>query len=313
MRMIAKDPAGRPSLTEVVAELERFDGLARTQPGRQRIAVLVRKPEVSLWQLDPLSARPPRLLLGPEELGSPVAILPTPDDGWLLLANEGDLAAHGGAFVRRLSADGQTLARYANRGIGPGEVTHAAAMALAPDESVLVIDRDSRRIHRYRSGGGYLAGFGGRGRGRGSFEDPRALAVHHDGKIDVLDAGTNQVQRLHPDGRYDTRWALSGNSREGELLRLTGMHRSAEGRLILAEADTPSLRIIEPNGNLGQTLAFPDANAVRGWVDVVSDPDGAIYVAPRGSTSIARFRGDGELEPVVESPFPIAQLLLLNG
>jgi serine/threonine-protein kinase len=76
MRMIAKDRGERPSLAEIIAELERVEGSALSAPGRPRLAVLVREPEASLWQLDLSGVRPPRLLLGPEELGLPAAILP---------------------------------------------------------------------------------------------------------------------------------------------------------------------------------------------------------------------------------------------
>jgi eukaryotic-like serine/threonine-protein kinase len=318
MRMIAKEPGERPTLSEALSVLEAFDGSLRGAPERDRLLVLVHEPEASLWQLDPSGVRPARLLMGADELGVPHALLPLPErGGWVILASERDLAAQGDAFVRSVGPDGQLLARFAPRGVGVGEVTRPVAIAVTPDGGVLLVDRDSRRVHRYRGDGSFLASFGGRGPGRGRFEDPQVLAVAHDGKIYLLDSGSRQVQRLHPDGAYDTRWAFLGDARASEQRRLNALHLCADGRLVIADADTPALRVIQPGGALGATIPLPDRSYGIGVLDVGSDTAGSLYVAARGSTTILRYppAGANPVGPdaIVESPAPIAQMLVVTN
>lgn len=311
MRMLAKDPALRPNLAEVLAVLQSQDGYAFAAEGRDRWWVLVRDPEPGLWQLDASGARPPRMVLGAEELGEPQALAAVPEGGWVVLASERGLMHPGGFFARRLSVEGQTMVRFAPRGVGVGQVTQPLAIVVAPDSSVLLLDRGSRRVQRYRLDGSFMAAFGGRGVGRGRFEDPRALAVDAGGKVYVLDSASRQVQRFHPDGRYDTRWAFLADAQQPEMRRLNGLQVTRDGRLLIAEVDTHSVRIIDSGGAVSASVALPAGLQGEGLVDLASDGAGGWLAALRGCKQVAHFDARGVHVGSVTAPAPIVQMLLV--
>ena len=105
-------------------------------------------------------------------------------------------------MIHKLAPDSATLATFGGYGVKLGEFLYPVAAAVAPDDSVLVLDAETHLVQRSDNNGKYLSSFGGQGDGEGTFNKPRNLCVGHDGAIYVLDYGNRQVQRFSADGRY---------------------------------------------------------------------------------------------------------------
>ena len=90
-------------------------------------------------------------------------------------------------MIHKLAPDGATLATFGGYGVKSGEFLYPVAAAVAPDDSVLVLDAETHLVQRSDNGGKYLSSFGGQGDGEGTFNKPRNLCVGHDGAIYVLD------------------------------------------------------------------------------------------------------------------------------
>src|SRR5690606_7741385 len=111
-------------------------------------------------------------------------------------------------MIHKLAPDGSPLLSFGSYGMQPGEFLYPASVAVAPDDTVYVLDSETHLVQRFTNDGRFLASFGGRGKGHGTFDDPRVITVDQAGNVYVLDYGNRQVQRLSAEGTYQTRWAF---------------------------------------------------------------------------------------------------------
>ncbi len=75
-------------------------------------------------------------------------------------------------------------------------------VAVAPDGSVLVLDRGGHTVHRFSADGADLGVWGARGTGHGELWRPAAIQVDHQGRVIVLDHGNHRAQMFQPDGTW---------------------------------------------------------------------------------------------------------------
>lgn len=322
MQMIQKEPAARPSLAEIDYRLQ--EGFAADEPEpRSRLLCAVEAPHGAALRILDTGGNLHKAL------GDVGAALPAPPQacvgdslGNLYVAVlEENSPSSDYPMLHKLSPSGALLLSFGHYGMRPGEFLRPVALAVAPDDSLWVLDAETHRAEHFSSGGDYLGGFGGPGAGAGRFNDPRDLLLSTQGELFVLDYGNRQVQHFAADGTYINRWAFRASDapnteRESSgvdaLRLLSGIALSSTGELYLNEAlsgkvhrigtkagtlDTFSLRRAESDTYRSETL-----------VDLGVDEVGNLFTAERGGSAIHKYGPSGELLATLETCAPILQL-----
>ncbi len=215
-------------------------------------------------------------------------------------------------MIAKRSPEGHVVATFGSYGMQPGELLYPAALAVALDGTVYVLDSETHTITRFDPDGVVLGRFGGRGHGQGSFNDPRQLLVGPEGHVFVLDYGNRQVQRLSADGAYETRWAFRlGGDRPGMRL-LDGFTVGRDGALYVSDATSGKIRSVTPAGKLGTTYAFEklQGEASDQLLDMGVDSANVLYVARRGGHLIRKYAPSGALLDTVETYAPVVHMLV---
>src|SRR5690606_10036712 len=151
----------------------------------------------------------------------------------------------------KLAPNGEPLLSFGPYGMKPGEFLYPVSLAVAPDDTLYVLDAETHLVQRFDPEGNFLLSFGGRGPGRGLFNEPRTVTVGRDGGVYVLDHGNRQVQRFDADGRYETRWAFRMGSDQEGMRVLDGVTVDADGNLYVSDATGGKIRKITPAGKVG--------------------------------------------------------------
>jgi len=315
MQMIRKEPEARPSLAEVEYRLGEPLELPVLE-SKSRLLCAVEAPGGALRILD--TGGNLHSLLG--DLGR---ALPAPPQacagdahGHLYVAVT-EAAGLGGdyAMIHKLAADGTPLGSFGRYGMRPGEFLRPVALAVAPDDSLWVLDAETHRLEHFRADGHHLGGFGGAGAGEGRFNDPRDLLIDPHGELFVLDYGNRQVQHFGPDGDYKNRWAFrvpGGTPEDGVagFRQLSGFALSRGGDLYLREAASGKVHRIASRGGAFGTLSLGPADdpSPDTLVDLGVDDAGNLFTAERGGSAIRKYGPSGDLLATLETYAPIVQM-----
>ncbi len=290
MRMLEKDPARRPDLTEVIRVLKNLP-VAET-------------PELTQDHLLALAVEAPggklRLV---NQKGLPVRAFGRQGANDLAVDREGYLWVVHFEFtdqrgmIRRFSPEGEEVLATGTYGLKLGEFFNPVAIACGQNDRVYVLDSESQAITRLTLEGRAELRFGGRGPGRGSFQNAVQIAVGKE--VFVLDLDARQIQRLDTEGNYKDRLVLAVSADDPTPRRLSGLGLDASGNLLIYDADSEKVRVLSPQGKLLASYPLPlaedeDAGAI---VDLAGSPDGVIYALRRGSPRIYRLASEeGPLE-----------------
>lgn len=315
MQMVAKEPEARPSLAEIeyrlaerieLPELEHKSRLlcaVEAPRGTLRVLDTIGNPHGSLNDIGASLPAPPQACVGDSHGNFFVAVTETAESGV------------GYPMIHKLAPDGTPLSAFGNYGMKAGEFLRPVALAVAPDDSLWVLDAETHRLEHFQGDGVYLGGFGGAGEGEGRFNDPRDLLVNAHGELFVLDYGNRQVQHFDPGGHYKNRWAFRASGKDAAqgteaLRRLSGFTLSSTGDLYLREALTGKVHKIAPRGGALDTLSLgqPDTPRPDTLVDMGVDEVGNLFSAERGGSAIRKYAPSGELLAILETYAPILQL-----
>ncbi len=96
--------------------------------------------------------------------------------------------------------EGDKIRDMGPRGKGEGQFDIPLDAAIAPDDSLVVLDAGNFRVQVFDKSGNFVRAFGSVGNGVGQFARPRGIAVDPDGNIYVSDASFNNVQVFSPQG-----------------------------------------------------------------------------------------------------------------
>ncbi|MEU8466321.1 serine/threonine protein kinase [Streptomyces sp. NPDC029006] len=212
----------------------------------------------------------------------------------------GTLTTVAGDGLRGFAGDGADATR--------GRLGFPAALAVAPDGSVLIADEMNHRIRRIDPSGviDTVAGDGSRAGGddgdgdggpadRARLDAPCAVAVDGAGALYIGEAGGHRVRRVGADGVVSTVVAASGRRGgpgtvdAGEAFLPAGLAVDPAGQLYIADPVGRRVLLLCTDGTL-RVLAVPrgtDADAGTGatavdWsapCAVAVDGQGAVYVA----------------------------------
>ncbi len=85
---------------------------------------------------------------------------------------------------------------WGRQGVGKGEFFYPYDIALASDNTVLVIEYKNQRIQRLDPNGKWIATWGGPGFEPGQLNQPWGLVVDSQDRVHVLDSNNHRVQRI---------------------------------------------------------------------------------------------------------------------
>jgi sugar lactone lactonase YvrE len=126
--------------------------------------------------------------------------------------------------VQRYSLDGVFLGNLGTTGTGPGQFLAPSGMAVGPDGSIWVADRDRADVQQFSASGELLVSYGP-GEGAGRLEGPTGIAVDPDGFVYVADNFAERVVKIGDRGSESTdtdgdglmdRWEIMGLDVNGD-------------------------------------------------------------------------------------------------
>ena len=317
MRMIEKDPDDRPTLEEVQSALAAADLSDEGIPELpSRIVLTVSTRQGVLRVLDPSGALHASLGDIGEGSGSftaaPLSVSVDSAGNFYAAVFEYQLGQTEHRMIHKLAPDGTPITSFGSYGMKQGEFLYPVSLAVAPDDTLYVLDAETHLVQRFDADGNFLARFGGRGEGRGNFNDPRVLVVGRDGAVYILDYGNRQVQRLAPDGTYQTRWAFKQGGEQPGMRLLDGLTVDAEGNLFISDASGAKIRKVSPDGKLVQSYnvdtVHGDSN--ENLLDLGVDEQGNLYAARRGGQTIRKYEPGGQLLATLETYAPVVQMIV---
>ena len=317
MRMIAKDPDERPTLDEVYDTLQTVD-LDVDESGNlpTRLLITVSARQGVLRILDPegnLHTSIGDIGVGPGNFSAAPLSVSVDSGGDVFAAIfEYRVGQQAHKMIHKLAPDGSTKLSFGPYGMQPGEFLYPVALAVAPDDTVYVLDSETHMVSRFSNDGRYIAAFGGRGKGHGTFNDPRDLSVDPRGNVYVLDYGNRQVQRLSADGDYQTRWAFKVSAEQPGLRLLDGMAVDDASNVYISDASAGKVRKVTADGKVGVsfTLEARQGEATDTLVDLGVDDSGYLYAARRGGHLIRKFDPAGRLLETFEAYAPLVQMIV---
>lgn len=215
-------------------------------------------------------------------------------------------------MIHKLTADGSPLLSFGSYGMQPGEFLYPASVAVAPDDTLYVLDSETHLIQRFTNDGRFLSSFGGRGKGHGTFNDPRVIAIDPQGNVYVLDYGNRQVQRLGPEGTYQTRWAFKIAADQPGMRLLDGVAVDFDGSVYISDATAGKIRKITSDGKVGVSFALDarQGEVTDTLVDLGIDDSGYLYAARRGGHLIRKYDPAGKLLQTFETYAPMVQMIV---
>lgn len=317
MRMIAKEADERPSLEAVVEALDKADyGEDGPLNLPSRILLTVSARQGVLRVLDPdgnLHTSIGEIGVGPRAFSAaPLSVAVDSAGNFFAAIFEYRLGQEDHRMIHKLAPDGTPVGSFGAYGMKPGEFLYPLSVAIAPDDSVYVLDSETHTVQRFDNDGNYIAGFGGRGSGHGTFNDPRVLVVGRDGSVYVLDYGNRQVQRLSGDGHYMTRWAFKLGSDQPGMRLLDGVALDADGSLFISDAAAGKVRKVTAEGKVGVSFAYDtrQGEITDTILDLGVDDAGCLYASRRGGHLIRKFDHTGRLLDTIETYAPVVQMVV---
>ena len=97
--------------------------------------------------------------------------------------------------------DGKRIARWGEKGNGPGQFAGPAGIRLDKDENLWIVDSANHRVQRFTREGEYLGGWGEFGSEPGQLSYPWGLSIDpFTGDVLIADWRNHRVQRFTQDG-----------------------------------------------------------------------------------------------------------------
>jgi len=95
---------------------------------------------------------------------------------------------------------GEMLNSFGEAGSAPGQLFHPTNVAVAPDDTLYVVDTSNFRIQQFSAEGEFIRAIGQIGTGPGTFARPKGIALDRQSYIYVVDAAFGNIQILDSAG-----------------------------------------------------------------------------------------------------------------
>jgi hypothetical protein len=197
----------------------------------------------------------------------------------LLVCNAGSTSA----------AELKLVNEFGSSGSGPGQLTNATDLEVAPNGNLVVSDTGNRRIQVFTPGGKFVRAFGSQGSGPGQFSNPTGVAIRGDGTIFVVDSGGGRVEVFSEAGAFVREFQVPN------LFYADAAFNPAGTRLYLVNSQAGSIQRVSAvgaeQGAVG-TLGTGDGQ-FRQPQGIDVGPRGNLFLADRDNNRIQRIRPNG--------------------
>jgi len=186
-----------------------------------------------------------------------------------------------------------------------GRVADAHGIAIAPDDRILLVDRDAHEVQIWSADGEPVASLGERHRPRhgAPFNHPADVAVAADGEVYVADGyGNTLVHRFAATGRLIASFGRPGAG-PGAFTTPHGIWIDGRDRVLVADRENDRVQLFDRDGEYlaeWRDLYHP--------MDIWGDANGLIYVTdqiPRLSVFDPEGRLVGRCRPSFNTPHGI--------
>lgn len=201
-----------------------------------------------------------------------------------------------------------TLVGGNGAGPGPNQFNLVTGIALGPNGTLFVADRENHRVQSFALDGAgnpgsavTVAGLGGLGVGTANLNEPRGLAVDSDGSLFIADYRNQRVQKIAFDNVGDPSPAITvaGGNGDGngvdQLSYPRGVAVRFDGSLYVSDSDNDRIQEItfDDDGNPAEAVTVA-GGAGNGWLDtqfnlpkgIGFDHSGVLHVADSGNHRI---------------------------
>lgn len=145
---------------------------------------------------------------------------------------------------------GRVQREIGTRGSGPGSFNIPVQGAVAPDDTLWVLDAGNFRLQAFDREGRFLRAFGQVGNGLGQFARPRGLACDAQGRIYVSDGAFGNVQVFDPRGRLLLSLGRFGRTdRPGRYGLAHGVAVDETGRVYIVDQFFNKVEVLRPVGD----------------------------------------------------------------
>ena len=193
------------------------------------------------------------------------------------IAIKGDVlyvADYGNHRVQKLTARGEFLQQFGQKGSGQGQLNGPSAVIVDSKNRLIVSDYYNHRIQIFNEDGGWLLTIDGKG---ASSLNPWGLALDPQGNIHVAAYGSNAIKVFNMDGAYVKMY--------GDLKCPIGIAIDTDGYSLVCEKDGNCLSIIDPQGNKIHAVE----NLIGPYGAALDPIDGSVYVANFGASTVLKY------------------------
>jgi DNA-binding beta-propeller fold protein YncE len=156
------------------------------------------------------------------------------------------------------------LSEWGSKGTAPGQFNYPWGIAVSPNGTIYIADRDNSRIQAFGSSGTFVAQWGGAGAANGKFNSPWGVAVNSTGYVYVTDRSNCRVQVFDPNGTFVAKWGSPGTGK-GNFYYPEGIAVNSTGYVYVADTLNNRVQVFGPLGNYitGWTVSNPRGLAVN--------------------------------------------------
>lgn len=191
----------------------------------------------------------------------------------------------------------------------PG-LTGPRNLAIAPDESVYLLDTGNSRVLKLDSSGKLLKSWGSRtvdGQvppASGTFNEPWGIAVDRQGSVYVADTWNHRIQKFDGEGTFLLEWGTGGLSADGadRFWGPRGVAVSPDGNVYVTDTGNRRVTVFDSEGKPLFAFEQLGESQLDEPVGIAIGNDGLVYLADTWNKRVAVFSLLGKFErsfPVV--------------
>ncbi|MEE9271486.1 MAG: FlgD immunoglobulin-like domain containing protein [Candidatus Krumholzibacteria bacterium] len=198
------------------------------------------------------------------------------------------------APVRAPAQVPQFILEWGSFGTADGQFKVARRLAVGPDGSVFVADRNNARIQKFTGGGVFITKWGSAGSGDGQFDFPFGVAVDDSGHVYVGERNNNRIQKFTSEGVFLLKWGTPGNG-DGEFNFPVGVAVGPSGNVYVADSFNNRIQKFTGGGTfITKWGSFGSGNGqFDSPVTLAVDGQENVYVGDAFNFRIQKFAGDG--------------------